>query len=146
VRYDWQWFCTLTIRPGIRPLALAQLFQDWIAAIKQDEGQKISWIRVIERGGLEGRLHIHALIAGTKFFSPTVSAEHWSDIAGDAVIGRHDPESECLQYTLKSIAESQDYDIDFDLSEKHLLNPAKLRRIMDDIHWRTWITKSNSNG
>src|SRR6202007_1341869 len=81
-KYDWQWFCTLTFRPGIRPQAIAQLFCEWIIEIQRIECHKISWMRMIERGSLEGRLHIHALLAGTADLTPQAGRYIWSDLAG----------------------------------------------------------------
>lgn len=133
-KYDWRWFCTLTFRPGIRRWAIAQLFVNLISAIELKEGKKTSWVRVIEHGSLGGRLHIHALIAGTAHVSRHEAELMWSDIAGGAEIGQYDPDSRGLSYILKTIEDDPNNcdNLDQELLDEHLLDPAELRRRIEN--------------
>jgi hypothetical protein len=119
-RYDWQWFCTLTFRAGIRRKASDQLFRHWIAALEAYESKSLSWVRMVEFGGEFGKLHFHVLIAGPRRLLMQKAVDLWIKLAGSAVIGPYDPERRGLEYMLKSIEDNPDYDFDAALLGEHL--------------------------
>lgn len=119
-RYEWTWFCTLTFRPGIRRKASDQILRHWIAALEAYDGRSLSWVRLVEYGGVAGKLHFHVLIAGTKRTPTQLATELWIKMAGAAVIGPYDPQRRGLEYALKSIEDDPDYDFDATLLGQHL--------------------------
>jgi hypothetical protein len=123
-RYDWTWFCTLTFRPGIRRKASDQILRHWMLALEAYEGHNLSWLRMVEHGGVAGKLHFHVLIAGVQRTPTHRAVDLWIKMAGAAVIGPYDPERRGLQYALKSIEDDPDYDFDAALFGEHIRRRA----------------------
>ena len=128
-KYHWQWFCTLTFRPGIRHKTGVRLFREWIGVLEADARARLSWVRMAEYGGELGKLHFHVLIAGVRRVPARRAESIWKQLAGTAVIGIYDPQQRGLEYALKSIEDGPDYDFDAELRSEHRQRrPERTRR------------------
>ena len=122
--YDWAWLCTLTFRDGIRRKAATRIFGEWVAQLQASEPEKLSWVRMGEYSPGKVRYHFHALIAGVQHVTPREAIGRWERLAGRAEIGIYDSGRRGLEYALKSIEDTADFDIDLHLEEKHLRSDA----------------------
>jgi hypothetical protein len=119
-QYHWTWFVTLTLREGIRRKSANRLVREWITLLEESEGAVVSWIRMAEFGGELGTLHFHALVAGVHGTTISQAEALWKRMAGRAMISPYDPSRRGLEYTLKSMENSPDYDFDASLHDQHL--------------------------
>jgi hypothetical protein len=115
--YSWTYFCTFSFRAGFRRKAANRLFAEWINGVEAAEGARMSWVRVGEIGK-NGKIHFHVLIAGSvrRMLRHEV---HWQKMAGNLVVKRYEADRGGLEYVLKSMETSEDYDIDFQLHPQH---------------------------
>jgi excisionase family DNA binding protein len=114
----WCWFCTLTFRAAISSKTSHRIFAEWIADLEGRETGEIHWVRMVERGDENGRLHIHALIAGPQLTSTQTAADLWRRLAGTAKIAPYDSNQRGVEYLLKTVEDNPDYDFDFSLPDQ----------------------------
>lgn len=117
--YAWIWFCTLTVRSGIRRKAADRLFRRWIAALMASYDVRPSWVRCAEYGTENRMLHFHAMLAGVECVPISAAERLWTRMAGTARIREYDAERRGLEYSLKSIELGPDYDLDAVLLSEH---------------------------
>ena len=110
--FDWDWFCTLTLRPGLKYKSAVRQFSAWCQSLEALAGREIYWIRVTERGRSLGALHFHVLVAESSSVSIVRAEQLWGRLAGDAQINVFDEGRGGVAYVLKSISDRPDYDFD----------------------------------
>jgi excisionase family DNA binding protein len=113
----WCWFCTLTFRAATSRKTSHRIFAEFIGDLEARETGEIHWVRMVERGDENGRLHIHALIAGVQRTSTQKAADLWSRRAGTAKISQYDSNQRGVEYLLKTVEDNADYDLDFSLPQ-----------------------------
>jgi hypothetical protein len=123
--YDWTLFGTLTFREGIARKRANRLFGNWIAWLQSAVQVPISWVRMGESSPENDRFHIHVLIAGVQCCNLRRAIALWKRMAGIAQIGKYDPNRRGLEYLLKSMEDTSDFDIDLQLGDHHLRTGPK---------------------
>jgi hypothetical protein len=96
-----------------------------------------------EHGWESHRYHFHFMVAGVQHSDVRQAVALWQRVAGRAEIGLYDPTLRGLEYALKSMEDTSDFDFDAQLHKQHLLpecfskspqaEPAKLTTT-DDLH------------
>jgi hypothetical protein len=118
--YKWNWSCTLNLRNGIRRKSATRLWREWITRLEEIEGHYLSWARMAEFGETSGKLHFHGVVAGVCRTSPEGAAALWLHMAGDAKVGVLFSVKRWIEYMLKEMEVSDDYDFDFELQDQDL--------------------------
>lgn len=118
--FPWQWFVTLTFRPGLSPAQARWRLLRWADELRDALGMSdFQWIGVPEDGSTGLHFHYHVLIAGLNPACGAAERLHWMrqwyKLAGDARI--EDFKANCggVRYVLKSVGPN-----DFDKVEFHL--------------------------
>jgi len=103
--FEWLWFCTLTFRPGFKPLQARGRLLLWIAQLRRELGSEDFGCFSIREFGRTGQdLHYHAIVKGLKRWGVDERAEfteRWNKLAGDARIDTYDAALGGLEYMLK---------------------------------------------
>ena len=118
--FAWQWFVTLTFRPGLSPAQARWRLIRWAEELQQALGTSdFEWIGVPEHGSGGLNFHFHVLIGG---LNPGCGAaerlcwmKRWYKLAGDARITDFKPDCGGVRYILKHIVPG-----DMDAIEFHL--------------------------
>lgn len=86
MRYEWQWFCSLTFVEHAHPERADKLFRVWVAKLNRslhgrrwrERGAGVRWARAIEwqKRGVE---HFHALMADVEDLNVRARRFDWSD-------------------------------------------------------------------
>lgn len=121
--FPWQWFVTLTTRPGLSEVQLRWRLLRWADELREALGtQDFEWIAVPERGVTGWNFHFHVLIGGLK---PGCGAaerlewmRRWYKIAGDAQIEDYQPDAGGVRYILKHVGPWEFDQIEFRLKSK----------------------------
>jgi hypothetical protein len=108
----------LNFRYGIRRKSAHRLWRKWIAQLEKLEGHRLSWVRMAEIGETSGRLHFHAVVAGLVHTTPDAAKALWLAMAGDAHVKVLYSDN-WLEYMLKEMEWTDDYDFDFELLPHH---------------------------
>jgi hypothetical protein len=125
--YPWQWFVTLTSRPGLSEAQARWRLLRWAEELQENLGTKtFHWVGVPENGVTGLHFHYHLLVAGLK---PGCGAterlswmRRWWKLAGDAQIEDFRAGSGGVRYILKSVGPN-----DFDKIEFHLATRASIQ-------------------
>lgn len=118
--FAWQWFCTLTFRPGLSPAQARWRLRRWADELRNALGTtSFQWLGVPEDGSTGLNFHYHLLIAG---LNPGCGAaerlcwmKKWHTLAGDARIEDFAANSGGVRYVLKHVVPG-----DLDAIEIHL--------------------------
>jgi hypothetical protein len=116
--YEWNWACSLNFRNGIRRKSANRLWREWIIRLEEIEGHRLSWARMAEVGEISGKLHFHGVVAGLRRAWPIEAESLWLSMAGDAVVDVMHSDG-WIEYMLKEMEDSDDYDFDFELLDQH---------------------------
>jgi hypothetical protein len=116
--YAWQWFVTLTSRPGLAEAQVRWRLLRWAEELGDTLGTRdFEWLGVPENGVTGLHFHYHVLVAGLK---PDCGAEErlqfmrrWYKLAGDARIEDFKADSGGVRYILKHVGPEQFDDIEF---------------------------------
>jgi|SRR5579862_49275 len=123
-RFPWQWFVTLTFRPGFTPAQARWRLLRWAEELRDSLGTgDFQWVGVPENGTTGLNFHYHVLVAGLD--AEVGAAERlewmrrWYKLAGDAQIEDFKPDSGGVRYVLKHVGPR-----DFDAIQFHLASRA----------------------
>jgi hypothetical protein len=115
-QFSWSWIATLKLTsfaPSKRRLKI--LFNAWIAALRNEEGGKdFRWAAVFEPGRMGTNPHFHVLIGGLRNRMKSWEAR-WTELGGEALIHRFDPDQKGILYLLKTTDSDGNLDIDMEL-------------------------------
>ena len=119
--FEWQWFCTLTFRPGLSPAQARWRLLRWADELRDALGTAdFEWFGVPEHGVTGLHFHYHALVGG---LNPGCGAaerlcwmKRWYKLAGDARITDFKPNSGAARYILKAVDPDDLDDIEFHLT------------------------------
>lgn len=114
--YDWNFACTLNVRPGIGRKSAHRLWREWISRLEDIEARCLSWARMAEVGEIAGQLHFHGVVAGVMRTTPSTAKSLW--LNGDAQVKPYESAG-WLEYQLKEMEDGDDYDFDFELLTEH---------------------------
>lgn len=117
--YKWDWDCTMNFRNGIRRKSASRLWRAWIGQLEKIEGHRLRWARMGEVGKTSGKFHFQGAVAGVKRTSPEEAAALWLRMAGDAMVRVVYFANGWIEYMLKEMEGSDDYDFDAELLEQH---------------------------
>jgi hypothetical protein len=125
--FTWQWFATLTFRPGLSPAQARWRLLRWADELRDALGTAgFQWVGVPEDGSTGLNFHYHLLIAG---LNPGCGAaerlcwmRRWYKLAGDARIEDFKADSGAARYILKAVRPE-----DFDKVEFHLATPVEMK-------------------
>lgn len=119
--YTWDWFGTGTFGKNVSAPVAKHAFDSFAKSIRVNVGnQDFGFVRVLEHGPRDARVHVHFLVCGikkTKRNFPYVWAQRWRRRYGFAVIDTFDPKRGGIRYLLKSLLPDADFDIDMELPE-----------------------------
>jgi hypothetical protein len=106
--FPWQWFCSLTFRPGLSEAQARWRLLRWADELRDALGtREFEWIAIPESGSAKLNFHYHALIAGLRESCGAVERLHymrrWHRRAGDAHIVDYKPDIGGVRYVMKSI-------------------------------------------
>jgi hypothetical protein len=125
--FEWQWFCTLTFRPGLSPAQARWRLLRWADELRDALGTSdFQWFGVPEHGSTGLNFHYHVLIAG---LNPGCGAaerlcwmKRWWKLAGDARIEDFKADSGAARYILKGVRPEH-----FDKIEIHLVSRTRVQ-------------------
>src|ERR1700722_4139559 len=120
MKYEWKWHCSMNFRSSIRRKSAGRLWREWITRLEEIEDHRLTWARIGEFGEVSGKFHFHGVVAGLSRTSPGGAADLWLHMAGDAKVGVLYSIREWIEYMLKEMEVSDDYDFDADLHDQHL--------------------------
>jgi hypothetical protein len=127
--FAWQWFATLTFRPGLSPAQARWRLIRWADELRDALGtEDFQWLGVPEQGSTGLHFHYHVLIGG---LNPGCGAaerlcwmKRWDKLAGDARITDFKPDCGGVRYVLKAVRPE-----DFDEVEFHLATqPSAIKK------------------
>ena len=128
--FAWQWFCTLTFRPGLSESQARWRLRRWTDELREELGTSdFQWIGVPELGRTGADLHFHVLVAGLRDWHADERLDwmrHWNKIAGDALITVFKPGIGGVRYVLKNVGPD-----DMDKIEFHLISRTQLQSRFD---------------
>jgi hypothetical protein len=111
--YSWDWFCSLTFRPGLIIFQGPSRVRRWAQDLGTALGTKnFRWIAIPEMGATRMNFHYHCLVGGLRSSSAGARNEwecRWNKLAGDARIAQFNPQLGGIGYFLKN-AEPDDMD------------------------------------
>ena len=118
--FPWQWFCSLTFRPGLSEAQARWRLLRWADELRDALGtREFEWIAIPESGSTKMNFHYHALIAGLRDSCGAAERldymRRWHKRAGNAHIVDYRPDIGGIRYVLKSIGPE-----DTDKLELHL--------------------------
>jgi hypothetical protein len=120
--WSWDWFGTLTHRGFPCRKTVQRKFDLWIADLRREHGtQQFRYVSVVESGAHADNFHLHVLIGGLrKRIRPFPHGwrDRWQEIAGQAVIGKYDPNQGGIRYLLKTLLPDRDFEITLYLNEQ----------------------------
>ena len=115
--YRWSWFATLTFREETKSFAGLRKFNAFIGALERATKRSVPFFRADQLGDINGRFHIHALIANVEDLRRLTWMDWWKEINGFAKIEPFDPSKGapwyCSRYLMKRDSE---YDLGGDFS------------------------------
>ena len=119
-QFPWQWFVTLTFRPGLSPAQARWRLLRWTDELRVALGtENFQWFGVPEHGSTGLHFHYHVLVAGlTSGCGPAerlVWMRRWYKFAGDARIEDYKANCGGVRYVLKHVVPG-----DLDAIEFHL--------------------------
>jgi hypothetical protein len=108
--FVWDHYVTLTAAGDLSPARLRREFIDvFVRRLARRAQRPICWFYVIERGGVGGPAHVHALVAGTARLTTHDIALAWK--LGHTRILCYDAARGAAYYVAKRLGEWTDYDI-----------------------------------
>jgi hypothetical protein len=119
-RFQWDWFVTLTFRPGITPPKARRHLEHWIHEVRDQLGtEKFSSMAVPESGVTGLNFHYHAVIGGLRQgHGATERLDFmclWHRMSGDAQVTAFKPGSGGILYILKDLGPNDTAAIMLDL-------------------------------
>jgi len=131
--FDWQWFATLTSRPGLSQAQLRWRLRRWAEELDDALGtESFEWIGVPEKGVTGMHFHFHVLIAGLDANSGAIQRlawmRRWSKLAGDAQIEDFRANSGGVRYVLKHVGPQ-----DVDEIEFHLVSRIRVHSAVEEM-------------
>ena len=114
---DWAYWGTFNLRPRMHRKAAVRHFEEWVRQIAQRENAEIHWLRIGERGPEQNLYHYHVLIS--KFTKTTVyeAQQLWFGLAGELHLSSYKRDRRALEYSLKSLEDTDDPDIEWHLPD-----------------------------
>jgi hypothetical protein len=116
--FPWQWFATLTSRPGLSQAQVRRRLLWWAEELGDALGtEKFEWLGVPEKGSTGMDFHYHVLVAGLD--AEVGAAERlswmrrWFKLAGDARIEDFKADSGGVRYILKHVKPQDVDDMEF---------------------------------
>jgi hypothetical protein len=123
--FRWEWFCSLTFRPGLKPKQARWRLHTWLEALRESLGtEDFGFVAVRENGRTGQNHHYHALIKGLKrshYDERLDFMSRWWKLAGDALINPYKEGAGGISYILKDLDPSRPDDIEFNLSSDNQL-------------------------
>jgi len=106
--FPWQWFCSLTFRPGLNEAQARWRLLRWADELRDALGTTgFEWIAIPESGSTKLNFHYHALVAGLRESCGAAERldymRRWQKRAGDAHIVDYKPGIGGVRYVLKSV-------------------------------------------
>jgi hypothetical protein len=103
--FSWQWFATLTFRPGFSEPQARWRLRHWVGELRDALGTPdFQWIGVPESGRTGLDFHFHVLVGGLrKWHSPErmIWMRKWRKLAGEARISIFKKDAGGIEYLLK---------------------------------------------
>jgi hypothetical protein len=104
-QFQWIWFCSLTLRPGLRERQARWRLRWWMAELRAALGtNEFGWVAAREYGRTRQDLHYHALVKGLSDWHAPERLDwmrRWGKFAGDARIDPFTPDAGGVEYILK---------------------------------------------
>jgi hypothetical protein len=126
--HSWDWFCSLSFRPGLRERQCWWRLRRWLGELKSElGGPDFGWFATREFGKTKENLHFHLLIKGITDPGPDNRVEfmrRWSKLAGDPLISLYVPNPRGISYILKDAGPDDPDCYDFDLADSSKLDEA----------------------
>jgi hypothetical protein len=121
--YAWQWFCTLTSRPGMSEAQVRWRLLRWAEHLQQEFGTPdFQWVGVPEHGTTGLNFHYHVLVAGLKPGCGVTERlqfmRRWWKLAGEARIEDFKANSGGVRYVLKHVGPNTFDKIEFHLATR----------------------------
>jgi hypothetical protein len=117
--FSWQWFCSLTFRPGISQPKARWCLRKWVRGLHSELGTAhFGFVAVPEFGTTRINFHFHVLVIGLRQWRAPQRLEwmtNWYKLAGDALITQFNPAAGGIRYVLKTIGPNEMDSIEFDL-------------------------------
>lgn len=118
--FAWQWFCTLTFRPGLSANQRRARLHHWLGGLRTALGTSGFGFFAIQENGRTGLdPHFHVLVSGLRESSTAARFDwmcRWSKMAGDCRISDFTPNAGGIRYILKNASADNPDAIEFDLS------------------------------
>lgn len=120
--FPWQWFCSLTFRPGLSPAQARWRLRKWVGALRDALGTAdFGWFAIPEVGKTKMDFHFHVLVMGlSKWHAPERLdfMRLWWKLAGDGRIYIFKPNIGGIPYILKSLGPDDLDSVEFELSAR----------------------------
>jgi hypothetical protein len=109
-------YFTLTAARRVSANLLRFKFSEWVDAIEWMQGRHLAWFRAEEyrwsgHGFPAIPLHFHGVLIGAQHLNIPQAQSFWRESAGDAKIDIYRPSGRAIQYCLKQVVHSSDYDL-----------------------------------
>jgi hypothetical protein len=118
--FPWQWFCSLTFRPGFSQSQARWRLRKWVGMLRSELGTtNFGFVAVPEFGTTLLNFHFHLLMVGLRQWRTPERLEwmrRWHKLAGNALITEFKPCVGGIRYVLKTIGPDDMDDIEFDLT------------------------------
>jgi hypothetical protein len=120
--YAWQWFASLTFRPGLSEHQRRWRLRQWAKELGEQLGtEDFSWFAVPERGRTGLDPHYHALIGGLREWHAVPRLRwmrRWWKLAGDARVDPYRPKEGGVGYILKGVGPEEFDDVEVHISSR----------------------------
>lgn len=117
--FSWQWFSTLTFRPGFSHYQGYWRMKKWIDSLRSELGTaNFGFVAIPEYGVTGTNFHYHALVMGLENWHAAAREEwmrRWFKSSGEARITQFNPGSGGVRYILKHVGPHDGDTIQFEL-------------------------------
>lgn len=108
---DWHHAVDLTFEFERSEPTMVRHFDNYRRRLENIAGQRVTWFRISEKGPNGGRMHIHALLSGTRGVSTRAIQRRW--MLGFTRVREYDPALGAAYYLTEEVNRP---DIDYDMS------------------------------
>lgn len=124
--FAWDWFCSLTFRPGLTEKQCWWRLRRWLNKLKDELGTPhFGWFAVREFGRTGQDLHFHVLITGLTDPGAANRMEFmrlWAKLAGDGRVDLYVRNPRGISYILKNTTPDDPGCYEFELSDSSKLD------------------------
>jgi hypothetical protein len=120
--FSWQWFCSLTFRPGLNRFDAQRRLRRWADELRRELGnEQFEWVGIPESGRTGLNFHYHCLVGGLRDWRAGARLfwmRRWNKVAGDALIAKFNPDAGGISYILKNVHPNDVDDLELHLNSQ----------------------------